>query len=223
VIIDLRYVYVEYELWALESIMAVIEPTIERAASQTESETLTELRERGWIHDDAERQFAYDHINEMREYVLPRLLRGPFVVALWAAFEAALKQVAWILARQLGASAPLASRGPDFLRRARTYFAESFGLVLDDNKARYDRLIDLYVVRNALAHANGLKDGMTEAEWSRLRRVGKRRRAPVDDWHDMLVLPASFVALAYQDVTGSVRELLSKARTATAHIPPQEV
>lgn len=147
-IVDLRYVYVEYELWALEHVLHTIEPAIEQLAQQNEEATLVELEAKGWIHDDAERQFAYQNIDEIRDYVLPRLMRGPYVVALWAAFESAVKQIAWRRANELHVSAPLESRGQEFPKRARKYFADSLALALDENRARYDRLVDLYVVRN---------------------------------------------------------------------------
>jgi hypothetical protein len=44
-------------------------------------------------------------------------------------------------------------RRPQFPFRARSYFAEQFNLALDEDDSRFERLSDLYVVRNGLAAA----------------------------------------------------------------------
>jgi hypothetical protein len=212
--IDFSYVYVEYELWALGHMLGVIEPTIEFLAQQNEAELVADLEARGWIHDDAERQFVYQDIAEVRDYVLPRFMRGPFVVALWASFESTVRQVAWARSAEIGVSSRFKVGRGSFLARASGYFERRLALPLDLDAERYARLVDLYAVRNALAHANGLKDGMSAQEWRQLSQVGIRRGAPVDEWHDMLVLPHDFVERAYADVSGCVRDLVTRARAA---------
>src|SRR4051794_32777742 len=91
---DLRYAEIEYELWALNYMLEVIELAIERFSQDGETKVLEKLRRDGWEADDAERQFAWQEILEIQEHVLPRFMRGPFIVSLWACFEASVRAVA---------------------------------------------------------------------------------------------------------------------------------
>lgn len=63
--IDLRFAEVDHELWALAHVLEVMEPTIDRLADLYESETLAELKERGWADDEAERDLAWQETSDM--------------------------------------------------------------------------------------------------------------------------------------------------------------
>jgi hypothetical protein len=102
--IDLRYVEVEYELWALRHMLNVIEPAIAHLSAEDEAETLAELRGRGWIDDEAEYDLARQETREKREYVLPRFMRGPFLIALAACFESGVTSIAHAKQRELHAA-----------------------------------------------------------------------------------------------------------------------
>jgi hypothetical protein len=216
--IDFRYVEIEYELWALGHMLEGIEPAMERIAQQDASETLEDLKRSGWARDEAEVDLALQDISEKRDYVLPRFMRGRFVVSLWACFESGVQTVARTMREEVGAQIELGElRGESFVARARRYFEALLGLPLDGDEARYRRLVDLSQVRNALAHANGLREGMSRERWRELERTLSRNGVEVDTFRGAVVLSHAYVASAYNDVNASLRSLVTGARANSAN------
>jgi hypothetical protein len=216
--IDLRYAAIEYELWALGHMLSVIEPAIERLSQEGETEILERLRRDGWEDDEAERQFAWQDISEIQEHVLPRFMRGPFVVALWACFEASVRAVARTMQAEAQSPKSLDDlRKPKFPLRARSYFKEQFNLALDEDDARFERLSDLYAVRNGLAHTNGLREGMTPREWTGLHDALARSGTEASAFPLAVVLTRDYVEQAYGDVIECLRSLLARVRSHAEH------
>lgn len=178
--IDFRYVEIEHELWALAQMLEVTEPTIERLAREAESSAIEHLKKNGLEDDEAEWDLAMQEVAEIRDYVLPRFMRASFVVSLWACFEAGVDVVARTRAAETGSPVRLGHLRGDFFERARRYFDGWLRLPLEVDHARYERLVDLYAIRNALAHANGLKEGQAPSDLAVLRvsTPAKRRSRP---------------------------------------------
>jgi hypothetical protein len=103
-------------------------------------------------------------------------------------------------------------RGDSFLARSRRYFQAILELPLDEDDARYVRLTDLSRIRNALAHANGLREGMSKEDWAKLTATLSRRKVVLDTHRGQVVLPRKYVESAYQDVDSSLRSLIARAR-----------
>ena len=213
--LDFRYVQFDYELWALSHMLDTIEPTIEALAAEDEFKTLEDLRESGWADDEAERDLALQDIREKRDDVLPRFMRGPFVVALWACYESGVGSIAKGLREETSAPIELDElKGDSFLSRAGRYFEAILGIPLDADDPRLQRLKNLYRVRNGLAHANGLQEGMTPKEWRRLlgalSQQGAERKSVE---RGAVVLTPEYVRAAYDDVSESLKNLLARARS----------
>lgn len=210
--IDFRFTQIEYELWALGHMLNVIEPTIVHLAAQDEATTLGELREHGWEHDEAEVQIALQELSEKRERVLPRFMRGPFLIALWACFESALSDVARILQKEQNVVIALREvRGETPLKRARRYFEAVLRVPLDTDPDRMERLGDLYRIRNAFAHGNGLRTSMSEEAWQKLQGALRRQNLAIDR-PEVVVLTEDYVRNSFDDVNRSLRELIGRVR-----------
>lgn len=211
--IDFRYVSTAYEIWALGHMLAVIEPAMAELASQDEAQTLAELRRGGWADDDAEVDLAFQDIREKRDFVLPRYMRGAFIVSLWACYESGVQAIA----RQMhdeghGPIAFRELRGESFIDRSRRYFGAILEMPLDEDADRYTRLVDLYRVRTVLAHANGSRDGVSPQRWAELEGVFERSGVLVDDTRGLIILPRAYVQAAYEDVSASLESLVARAR-----------
>ena len=215
--IDLRYSVLEYELWALRHMLGLIEPEIERLATESEARTLADLKASDWYDDPAERDMAFQDIREIRDYVLPRFMRGPFLISLWACFEAGVRAVATrVHDEQLAPIALQELRSDSFVKQARRYFSAILLLPLDEDEARYSRLVDLYRVRNALAHANGLRELMGEDDWSAVCDALRRQNVVLnEDGRGVIVLSHAYVERAFIDVDASIRSLISRAKSLT--------
>lgn len=211
--LDLRLIEIEYELWALGEFLNYMEPQIAHLADQDRVQTFAKLREAGWEHDETEVQLAIQELSERHDYVIPRFMRGPFIVALWACYEAAVSEIAVYRKRQQGATLDLRElRGDNFLTRARRYFDAVLDSALELDEARYHRLADLLAVRNALAHANGQRRGMSFEAWDRLTEILRRHDTPPDEYRGIVVLSAEYVRHAFEDINASARDLVNRAR-----------
>jgi len=222
--IDFRYVDIKYELWALGHMLKIIEPAIDHLSEQDEVETLEDLKRSGWEHDEAELDIAFQEIRDKRDYVLPRFMRGPFLVSLWACYESAVQMVARTMRNEIGAPLALSElRGESFLARAHRYFQALLGMPLDSDEARYSRLADLYRVRHALAHANGLREGMTQDGWAKLERTLAKHGVKLDMSRGLVVLTSAYVESAFSDVEASLRSLVMRAeRSRGGDQPPEQ-
>jgi hypothetical protein len=210
--IDLRYVTVEYELWGLGQVRQVLEATIDRLAREDEAATIAALREAGATIDDADVDIAYQDIAEKRDYVLPRFVRGPFVIALWATFESLIQAIARERAKAMNAPLGMSQLRGDFIPKATLYFDAILRLPLESDPSRLIRLRDLYRVRNALVHANGNKEAMSEEDWNQLATALLRRGVAADGYRGLVVLSPEYVASAFDDVSASLRDLVARAR-----------
>jgi hypothetical protein len=149
----------------------------------------------------------------MRSYVLPRFLRSPFVVALWSCYESGVESISRELHQYVGGpDLHLRDLRGDLFDRARRYFEAVLGLELEDSADRLGRLRDLYLVRNAIVHANGLKDAMAVKEWARLGAVVARNGMELSSHRGLLVPTEGYVQEAHSDVGASLRELVRRAR-----------
>lgn len=134
--VDFRYSEIVYELWALGEMQELVEPAIEQLAQRDEDETLAELRRKGWDDDEAELDLAHQKIRDMADYVLPRFLRGPLLIALWASYESGVGEVAEKLKDAMGEQRSLDGMKGGFLDRAKGYLEDVLGLALDDDHSR---------------------------------------------------------------------------------------
>lgn len=210
---DPRFIEIEYELWALSHLRSVLEEQITFLRDQDKRKTLAELKQGGWEHDEAEWQLASQELDERNEYVIPRFLRSPFIVSLWACYESGVKELAGYFQKKT--ASPLAMRdirADNELRQFSKYFDCVLKLALDDSIDRLSFIDDVRLVRNAIAHANGQRRAMTEDQWTRVSAALTRRSSPPDDYRDVIILSPAFIQEAYDAVNGSLRDLVARAR-----------
>jgi hypothetical protein len=152
--LDWRFIDIEYELWALGESLGFIGPQIQGLGDQERIRRFAELREKGWDEDEGERALVFHDLDALTSNVLPRFFRGPFLVALWAAYESAALELADYERNRLHLQpGPEEGRGA-LISRVRRYYDEVLGLPHEMDSRRWDRLIDLMHVRNAIAHGN---------------------------------------------------------------------
>jgi hypothetical protein len=207
------YTEIEYELWALGHMLGIIEPAIAKIAADDKAETLADLKANRRDQDASAVQFALDEVRERRDAVLPRFMRGPFIVALWACFEFGVQMVA--AGVQHANNIPIALcelRGESFLKRAERYFDALLNVKVDKDSDRLTRLADMYRIRCALAHSNGSRSGVSKKEWVRLCEALRRLNLQPDEQRGFVILTEHYVRTAFDDVNGSLVALVAQAR-----------
>jgi hypothetical protein len=217
--IDFRFAEIHYELWALGHFLQLTETQIASLGQQEEKRTLAELRDNGWDHDDAEVDIAYQQLHDIQQIVVPRYLRGPIVISLWSCYEAGLKEVASYQQNLAKARLRLGEiRGNDFIDSAERYFDVVLRFPVDVDKPRLKRLNDLQKIRHFLVHQNGQLRLTPPDKKKQMNAVLERCGLQADDTHDVVVITASFLKQAFDDVNGSLHDLISRLRSAPAAV-----
>jgi len=209
--IDLRYVGVESELWALQETLRSLEPTIDELGQRFEDRIFGELARTGFPDDEAERGLAWQTVHDLRDFVLPYQLRNGYLVMLWAGYELSIGAVGVELAAFQGHRDRSAqSFGPP-LTKAGAAFAR-LGIALEPDASRLRRLEDLYEIRNAIVHNGGRKAAVHPERWEALIAVAARHAIRLESWRDALLAQPAYPPLAFADVADSLRGLVARAK-----------
>jgi hypothetical protein len=139
-------------------------------------------------------------------------MRGPFFVSLCACFETTVQAVARTRGAERNAPVGLEELRGSFVEAAERYFSAVLESALDTDAERFLRLRDLLAIRNALAHANGLREGMWERAWRKVRGAVERQRLDLDREREMIIPTQEYAQRAYEDVSGCLLSLLARAR-----------
>jgi hypothetical protein len=156
---DFLFLELDHEFWALGVHLDALEEQILLWQQHKPEGSRPPPMEGSIEYEHVMAEWAEHHATV--EYVMPRLLRSSFVVLLWAAYEAAVYEIATFLRRR-------GQLVPDFRGgltvRSRDYFGKILGLTLHSGDG-LERLQVLEAVRHAIAHCNG-----------RLTEVEKKKR-----------------------------------------------
>jgi len=210
--IDLRFVDIPYELWALEKCLGTIDQQITSLREQHSAETVDRIRTlRAKGHDD-EARFLEEQIDELNDHVLPRLVRNPFLVATWATYEGGVTEIAHLLAHSIGARLRLGNiRGGGFVSEAQLYFEGVLNLALEPDPRRVEQLNTLLLLRNAIAHGGARKGASKKGTWDTIERMAAAG-ADVCISRDLLIVGRDLVAESYKAVRASLDGLIARSR-----------
>ena len=168
--LDFRLLEVSMELSTLEKHLELIETQIERgqeeAWSSRESKTI-ELE----ADDEAEWGFIVQEYHYEVDFVLPRVLRNPFLVSLFAVYESTVTEVAKAMQQKKGARISIDDLKGDFLKRSKNYYKHILQFQLSLSNDSWQRLMLLSDLRNAIAHTNGRLDIVSTRTRERILKI----------------------------------------------------
>lgn len=215
--VDLQFVEIEYELWALGEYLNALEQQITFLTDQKRVQTYADLQTQKLDRHDPEVDLAFQELSELTESVLPRYFRGPFLVTLWAVYEAAITQIATYLQGYEDQALALKDiRGHTFLERASKYFGHVVAVPLHSSDHVAARLEMLVVLRNAVAHGNG-RLGAVNKEAQRKIEQWSQQNEGVSETNGFLLLSDEFLRNSCQLVDESLRDLLMRVRELPRH------
>ena len=158
IIINFSLMHVSFELSTLQQNLNLLDQQIESSRSQAKSELEANVSELSI--DDDDDLAHYDLLHQEHElqvdFVLPRLLRCPFLITLFSTYESVVTQIAEIMQERRGQKISLGDLKGDFLSKARLYYRHILQLELSVDNTRWQRIKLLADLRNSFAHANGL-------------------------------------------------------------------
>ena len=147
----------------------------------------------------------------LSEEAAPRLARGSYVVALYAAYESGITELAASLQRRVGEGLALQDiRGGTFIDRARKYFDIVLQIPLCPDEAQWSTIVELALVRHASAHANGRVIGLS----SKGKRIlnAMQQRGDAREYWGSIAIEAPYLRRALQAVDTCMRDLIERTR-----------
>ena len=201
--LDFRLLEVSMELIALEKHLELIESQIEQQQKEAQSVMEAKIFELG-LDSETEWDLPRQEFCYYVDSVLPRVLRNPFLVSLFAVYESAVTEIAKLIQAREGTKTSICDLNGRVLKRYKKYYENVLQFQLSLGNDSWQRLILLSDLRNVIAHTNG-----------RLDLVDKRARkeilmtAGVKDELGYLVVEGDFLketfALVKEDLEGLIR------------------
>ena len=125
-----------------------------KLSSHWSDEDWSDLSSDAWAELDLIRQ---EHEIEV-DFIQPRMLRGPCLVVLYSAYEAAVREAADTVQHQKGKDQSIRKIQHNFLENAEEYYSSVLQFDLSTNKEHWEKLKLLSDLRNIIAHTNGHLD-----------------------------------------------------------------
>lgn len=208
--LDFRLIDSLVELDMLGEHLQLIEENVERGDATARKVAETRIREESLNPDDPEWHIVWQAYSD-RTDCLPRIFRGPFLVILYAVFEATVTEVAGLIQSKQSQEISITDLRGGFLSRAQKYYKHilEFELYSDNSVIRCVSMLS--ELRNALVHANGRVELVNRKSRDRIR--GWEREHPgisTDDGY--VIFDAGIVDEMYQAVRGSLEDLIARYR-----------
>lgn len=214
--LDFRLVDVSGEVYALEDHLELIEQQLTDIEKQERIALRLKQEAEGLHPDDLEwhmlSQEFYDRVNVL----LPRALRGPFIVSLFAVYESAVTEIASLIQQKKKKGIALRDIRGDFLTRAKRYYRHVLDFDLCPDQKVWNRVRMIEDLRHILVHANG-----------RIKTVNDEQRKKVSNWisqgagisvqHGYLMFEAEFLKEAFELVGNSLHDLVARYKLWDAH------
>jgi hypothetical protein len=207
---DRRFIEIEEELWTLGEYLAVLERELPLIAQHQHVNRIDNMQQATSFDDDPAPNIAWYFDHEFKDIALPRMLRGPFIVSLWAVFESGVIEIGEYVREKEGKVLRQNDiRGEGMLERAKKYYEHILKFPFIDDQRNWQTLKMVNTIRDAIAHSNG-----------RLDRVKPDAAKKIKEWvnanlgitaeGDLLILSKAFVENAYLTINGCIQGLIAQ-------------
>ena len=199
---DLRLVGVSMELSTLETHIELIEEQITRGEEAAERQFRDKWRELN-CDDEAEWDLLRQERDYQVDFVLPRVLRVPFLVTLFTVYEAAVTETAGLVQKKKGIQISIDDLKGGLLDRAKKYYGSVLELELSQDDRHWQRISLLFDLRNSIAHTNGRLDLVNS---KRKRKI--LMNAGVSEYLGCIVVDADFLRESFMLVKEELEGLV---------------
>ena len=210
---DFRFIEVFHELYALEQYMDSIESQLPDLIKKEEEKAYANLRQKGYENDLIERHQMHQKLYELIEEVLPKYFWSSILVTLWAIFESALSEIAKEAKDQQSQAIGLNDITGNILDRTKKYFNHVLKIPIQTTGMTWQNIRMFYVVRNAIAHANGRLENIKSEKDVKKIKKWTRDNIGIQEINGGLFFSSDFVRKTYSVVFELLNELTEKVKT----------
>lgn len=212
---DFRLVGASLELYGLEEHLKLIENQIANIQETAHLKARTYIREKCVTPDEPEWHIAWQEYDK-RVDSLPRIYRGPFLVALYAVYESIVTEIADLIQQKQGGKIGLNDLRGSFLERAKKYYKYLLRFELYKEEKVWQDVKILTEIRNAFAHANG-RMGMLNKKSRDTIEKWERGKIGISTWSGYIMCDEEFVARLFAVVRGSLDDLIKRYKQWDDH------
>jgi hypothetical protein len=210
--IDFRFVELYHELYALKEYMDSVEAQLPDLIKKEEEKAYWTLRENGYENDSIEAHDIQQRLYNLVDEVLPRYFWGPILVTLWAIFESAIIEIAKEIKDQQKQKIGLSDINGDFLERTNKYFNHILKIQINTRDSLWQHLKIFYIIRNALAHANGrLENIKSKKDKMKIKKWADQDKR-INTINGVLQFTPKFIKEAYSIIFKIINELTSQVK-----------
>ena len=207
---DFRLLDVSLELYALEDFLETMEKQIDQISNVEKIQLVDMIREHNLHPDGFDIYEARQSCEDRIEFFLPRFFRGPFLVSLFAVYEAAVTEIASLIQEKKKQGISLDDiRGNDFLDRANKYYKHILQVELCDDNAAWQQIRMLSAIRNAIAHTNGRLEMLTKPLKNRILKW-KQEKIGIEFQRGYLLVNRAFVRKTFSSVQTNLLALVER-------------
>jgi hypothetical protein len=152
---DFRFIEISHELYAIRRYIDSIDQQLPDLIQEEEKRAYERLKQTGYENDEAESQIMNQESYELIEVTLPKYFLGSTLVTIWAIFESGISEIAAEIKSRKNLGIGLSDINGDVIDRVNKYFNHILDLPIETRSKAWQQLRMLYVLRNAIAHANG--------------------------------------------------------------------
>ena len=206
--IDSRLLDASIELDALEEHLQLIENQMAQIRETARNKTETYIRKEGLCPDDPEWQSAWQYY-DYRIDSLPIFFRGTFLVALYAAYESIVTEIARLIQDKQSQQIKLNDLRGGFLERAKKYYKHILKFDLYSEEKAWEQVRRLSTLRNAFAHANGRLDMLNERSRKIIQKWAQQNLG-ISTYYGYIICEVNIVADMYDAVRSSLEDLIER-------------
>lgn len=172
-IIDLRFVYFPYEIWGLKYYLEALEKSLLFHKQEYEQFIKDKINKDKENLDESDIDIAFQEIHTMVDIVYPRTFRNSFIIQLWAAFESTMNEIAKHYYKNSKCKIKIWDIRGNFIEKIDKYFDHIVSIPFKLTRNERKKLEILYLIRNALAHGNGVLDNLPDDRIKKLKEWEK--------------------------------------------------
>lgn len=222
---DMHTISVRAQISALEQHRELVERTISETAARRTEEVDELSREGDWHPDDPEWDIAYSELRFFTGHQLPMFFRNPLILMSWAAYETGVTEIADHTSSLLSSDVSSLSIGDlrgGFTDRAKKYFKTVVPFALYTDESQWNRLMVLYKLRNAIAHAGGRTDRLSKGVRDKIEKL-EEEGLEVYTRYEKVTVSEAFLRETVGLVRAEVTALLSRFKAFKEALPSTEV
>lgn len=203
-IIDFTLLDVEMELSILEDQVELIEEQIQRGRKTAKRELVARVGELSF-DDEAEWARLHQEHDFQVDFIIPRILRCPPLVTLFAVYESAVKEIAGLVQKRQGRRISIDDLKGDLLTRAKKYYKHVLHFKLSRSDQHWQQITVLSDLRNVIAHTNGRLDVLSEERRAKILKIDG-----VEDKMGYLVVNGAFLRDTFALVREDLEDLVAR-------------